>query len=109
MKHQKLIDGRYPNIFISAHVARQTEQQDTYIKNKAFDDEYYKDLILKYIEEYKEVERKDIDKLLLPKMSDVLDDSQKKRKIGNMLVALSKQNLISNNRKGSMSYWTLNN
>ena len=52
LRKQKLVEGRVNNLFISASVAKSTEQEAEYIKQKAFDDQYYKDMIVQYIKKY---------------------------------------------------------
>jgi len=107
VKKQKLVEGRYPNIYLSSGIAEVLDLRESYIKNKGFDDEYYKDLVIKFIKEYGEVKRSEIDNLLISKMPDVLTAQQKVRKIGNMLNSLSRDKIIKNDRRGSISYWSL--
>ena len=49
LKKQKLIEGRYPNVFVSSKVAVATGEKATYIKNRAFDKNFYKQLIIDFI------------------------------------------------------------
>ena len=50
LKKQKLIEGRYPNIFVSSNVAVATGEKATYIKNRAFDKKIKKNLRSIYYE-----------------------------------------------------------
>jgi ATP-dependent DNA helicase RecG len=59
-----------------------------YVSNKSFDDEYFKKLILEYIKKFGKTKRKAIDKLIIPKLSAVLSDEQKKKKVENYLTIL---------------------
>ncbi len=90
----KLVEGRAPNLFISENIAQEVEEEAQYIRNKAFDDEYYKDLIVKYIVTYGKAKRSDIRRLLWDKLSDVLTDEQKESKIKNLLQSMRRKNLI---------------
>jgi ATP-dependent DNA helicase RecG len=65
-----------------------------YVKNKSFDDEYFKRLIVEYITKQGKTSRKAIDKLIIPKLSAALTEEQKKRKVGNFLSALRMQGII---------------
>ena len=47
LKAKKLIEGRYPNIFVAGDIVISEADKAKYIKNKAFDDQYLKDLIMK--------------------------------------------------------------
>ncbi len=91
LRKQKLIEGRVPNIYISSQVAGIKDNKQEYIKHKAFDTKYYKDLILEYLKEYKQASRDDIDRLVIDKLSDILDVTQKRKKINNILFAMSKK------------------
>lgn len=110
LKKQGLIEGRYPNLFVSAKIASATGDKTQYIKNRAFDDAYYKKLIISYIEKYRSANRKDIDDLLIDKLSDALDESQKRKKIGNLLYQMSKKdNTIKNIGSAKKPNWVLAN
>lgn len=96
LRKKKLIEGRFPNIFVSSHVAAVTDNRAQYIKNRAFDNDHYKQLILKFIKEYGSATRKDIDILLFDKLPAILGDLQKKNKIGNLLGLMRKEGIIEN-------------
>lgn len=94
LKSEKLIEGRKPNYYIAASIAEAINDKEAYIKNRAFDDEHYKKLIIEYINKWNEASRKEIENLLMNKLSDVLDDNSKKNKIMNLLQSLRRQNII---------------
>ena len=103
------VTGRKPNVIISSEIATVLDKKEEYIKHKAFDDKYYKDLILEYLKEYKKAKRCDIRRLLWDKLSDILSDTQKERKIKTLLEKLKKEGLIlykTNNKK--LACWVLN-
>jgi len=80
-----------------------------YIKNRAFDDEYYKDLIVSYLKKYKSASRKDLDDLLHDKLSDALEPKQKTNKIRNLIFAMSgKDKTIVNKGTTRNLIWVLN-
>ena len=91
LRRIKLVEGRYPNLFVAAHIASATGYKAQYIKNRAFDDAHYKELILTYLKQYGKASKKEIEKLLLDKLSDVLSDGQKRNKIRNLLYAMAKR------------------
>ena len=99
LKKEHLIEGRRPNYYVAASVAAVTDEKASYIKNKAFDDEYYKKMIESYLSKFNEGTRKDFEKLIIPKLSDILSDSQKKDKVKNLLQAMKKENIIRLNAK----------
>lgn len=67
-----------------------TGQEARYTKDKGFDDNYYKDLIIKYLDQHGKKGRAQINELLLDKLPDALTDKQKTIKVGNLLLALRK-------------------
>ena len=91
LKKEKLIEGRKPNYFVAASVAEITDDKANYIKNKAFDKLCYKDLVIKFIKKYGRASRSDIDDLIIGKLSDALNETQKRNKIRNMLYEMSKK------------------
>jgi len=108
LRAQGLIEGRQSKIYVSAPIASLTDSKSDYIKNRAFDDEYYKDLIISYLKKYKTASRKDIDDLLLDKLSSALDQQQKRNKVRNLLYGMSKkEGTIQNNGTSRNPIWVL--
>lgn len=98
LKRQKLIEGRSPNFYVSASIAKATGKMAQYIKNKAFDDRYFKDMLLEYIRKNGQATKDEIDGLILDKLPAVLDKSQRKNKIKNLVYALSKKEQVIDNQ-----------
>ena len=90
-----LIEGKLPSLFLSSKVAKMLDEKEQYIKNKAFDDQYYKDMIIEYIRKFGKASKKNIRVLLLDKLPDVLDDKQKEYKMGNLLALLKREGKIT--------------
>jgi len=109
LRKEKLIEGRKPNYFVTATVAEATNDKATYIKNKAFDKGYYKNLVIEFIKKYKMASREDIDKLLMDKLSNVLNDSQKRNKIRNLLHEMSKKDrtIFNQSKSTAKPDWVL--
>jgi len=70
MRRRGLIEGRKPNLHVSASVAKATENKAGYIKTRAQDDAFYAKLITDYLSKFDKASRKDIDVLLFEKLSD---------------------------------------
>ena len=107
LRKKKFIEGRKPNYYLSKQIAQATGQKAGYSKAKAFDKDYYIDLVLKSIEEHDFMERKDIDALLWTKLPDILDEKQKKNKIKNILSEMGRNDLIENIGSRGQSKWVL--
>ena len=92
-----LVEGRYPKLFLSAYTAKTVDDKELkmeYIRNKSFNDLHFKDMIVQYLRSFGGATRAELNTLLQSKLSDVLTDEQKIRKIGNMLSALKKKGVI---------------
>ena len=87
----KVIEGKVPNIYISSKIAESIDEKAQYVKNKAFDDEYYRKLIIQYLTNFKKASKDDIRKLIFDKLPDVLSEHQKENKIRNILYLMGKK------------------
>lgn len=108
LRKHHLVEGRANGLYLSAEVAKTIEEEAEYIKNKAFDDQYYRDMIIDYLEKFGRAQRKDIRKLLWDKFPAVLSDRQKERKILTLLTALKRANKIeTDSANKQISNWIL--
>lgn len=71
-----------------------TQLKAEYLANRSFDDAHFKEMIVGYIRKFGKVSRKEIDNLIVPKLSAALNDSQKKNKVRNFLSALRMEDKI---------------
>ena len=106
-KAKKLVEGRRPNLFVSAEIAAATDTKAEYIKKRAFDKEHYKKMIVAYLEQFRKANREDLDKLLLDKLSDALDDGQKVKFIGNLLQEMRREGTIERAGTTRWATWHL--
>ena len=88
LRKAKLIEGRKPNFFVSAHVADATHTRPEYTRNKGLDDHYYKTLILQHITQFKSASVLEIRDLLIDKLPNSLTQDKKRAKVKNLLTAL---------------------
>jgi len=107
LRKRNLVEGRRPNIYVSAKVAAVTDDKVAYIKNRAFDKAHYKKMILAYLTEFEKAKRQDIDSLLIGKLSDALTDVQKKSFIKNLLQEMKKDGQIFPDRSTRKACWRL--
>lgn len=92
-----LIEGRYPKLCLSEYVAKTAnndELKKEYIKNRSFNDNHFKEMILSYLRTFGGATRGELNTLLWSKLSDILTEEQKNRKIGNLLSPLKKVGAI---------------
>lgn len=109
LKKKGLVEGRYPNLFISQDIAQVTEKKVEYTKSKPFDDKYYQDLLIKFLKEHREADKEDIEKLLFDKLSDILSTNQKLNKIQNLKNHLKNLGVIKNISSRRKPIWILGN
>ncbi|RLS81621.1 MAG: transcriptional regulator [Planctomycetota bacterium] len=107
LKGKKLIEGRRPNLIVSAEIAAATETQAEYIKKRAFDKDHYKAMLAAYLKQFGEAKREDIDKLLLDKLSAALSDEQKENFVTNLLQEMRKEGTIHAEGTKRWATWRL--
>ena len=108
LRQKKLIEGRYPNLYMSKSLAEGINQKNIYIKTKRFKDGHYRELVLQYLKEYPMgASRSDIDNLLIDILPNFYDDKQKKNKISNLLADLRMNKLIKNKGNNRKACWIL--
>lgn len=108
LRKHKLVEGRVNSLYLSAEVSKTIDAGADYIKNRAFDDQYYKDLIINYLKQYGKAQKKDFRILLMDKLPDSLSENQKEYKIGNLLAALKRQGKIrTDSSNQQVSFWIL--
>lgn len=97
LRKKKFVEGRKTNLFLSYKIVEKSKQvglKASYIKNKSFNDAYYKKLIEDYLLRFGTASRTDLDELLLDKLPAVLNESQKYNKVTNLLASLRKAGVI---------------
>jgi predicted transcriptional regulator containing an HTH domain and an uncharacterized domain shared with the mammalian protein schlafen len=103
-----LVEGKIPKLFVSATVAEALDQKAQYIKNKGFDDQYYKQLIVDYLNKWGKGRKNDFEKLLFDKLPDSLTAEQKNTKIRNLLSSLRIHGVIETDSENHQrSNWVL--
>ncbi|MGI8786682.1 MAG: RNA-binding domain-containing protein [Pyrinomonadaceae bacterium] len=107
LRKRGLIEGTKPNYFISAQVAQKTNQKAAYSKFRGLDKSFYLQMITNALGQHKQLTRSEIDQLLLDKLPDLMNEKQKKRKIGNLLSELRIKSVIKNIGSDFKPVWIL--
>lgn len=108
LRKHKLVEGRIGSLYLSAEVAQNIDEEAKYIKNKAFNDQYYRDMIVQYLRQYGKARKQDIRDLLWDKLPDVLDDKKKNSKISTLLTSLRTKGVITTDSPNQQtSHWIL--
>ena len=98
LKERNLIEGRKPNFYISAEIAKNTEDTKlmaSYIRNRAFDDDLYKQQILAYLDQYGKANRSQIQELIGKHLPDILTEDKKYNKVKNILQSMRTAGIIN--------------
>lgn len=85
LKKKWLVEGRYPNMHISGDISWKIWKKTEYIRLKGFNDDYYVQMIIEYLEKYTKAHKQEIKDLLWNKLPDILSEKQKEDKINNLL------------------------
>lgn len=111
LRKKHLIEGRYPKIYISKGISEIVDEKVSYTKKSGFDDQYYKDLVLKYINDFGSITKKDLDELLIDKLPDSLNNEQKKRKIKYLVSEClhRREHILENIGTNRYPVWSLKN
>ena len=107
LKRQGLVEGRYPNLFVSFKVANSVGQKANYIRNKGLEDDICKQLIIKALEAMGEANKQDLMEILEKALPDVLSEEQKSKKISNLLQAMKKEGMIAVRGTNRYAKWYL--
>lgn len=107
LRKAKLVEGRKNGLHVAADIAEATASKADYIKMRSFDDSHYERMIREYLEKFGSASRKEIDELLLNKLSDALNEEQKLNKIHNLLTKLRADKAIHNTGSRKAPAWAL--
>ena len=107
LKRQGLVEGRYPNLFVSFKVANSVGQKANYIRNKGLEDDICKQLIIKALEAMGEASKQDLMEILEKALPDVLSEEQKSKKVSNLLQAMKKEGMIAVRGTNRYAKWYL--
>jgi len=105
LKRKQLVEGRRPNLYVSAKIAAVTGDKSTYIRHLPFDKAHYKKMIVSYLRKFGGAKRKDIDALLIDKISDALSDQQKKQFVTNLLQEMRREGVINSEGVTRWAKW----
>jgi ATP-dependent DNA helicase RecG len=87
LRAKNLVAGRGAKIFISAQVADATNSQNQYVLNKAFDDDYYKRMLINRLQ-LGPTSGVELRQLVIDKLPAVLNAQEKETKVKNLRTAL---------------------
>lgn len=110
LRRMGLVEGRYPNLIVAGWIAKRTDKQAEHIRKRGFDNQYYRDMLLKLIKEHGPVGPHVINELLMKNLPDALTEKQKQARIRNLVYDLAhRRELIVNvgSSRGSGALWII--
>ncbi len=109
LRQKGLIEGRRPNLVVSAHVAAATDTKGEYIRRRGLDKNYYKRMVEEFLTQFQPASREDIEELLFEKLPDVLTPDRKRNFIGNLLQEMRRERKIQPvaGKRGRGAKWEL--
>ena len=107
LRNAKLIEGRKPNYVVSAKIAALTDTRAEYIKHRSLDKKHYKVLVVEYLKKFESAEKRDIEELLLNKLSDSLNVKQKRDFVRNLLQEMRREGTIRPDKPRRGAKWRL--
>ena len=107
LRRAHLIEGRSPNLHVSSIVAAATDAMAAYVRPRAQSDEFYAKLVTDYLAGTGGATRQEINDLLWDKLSDALNDRQKRDKIKNLLSKMRGNGQIRNAGSQQQPRWEL--
>ena len=107
LRKRGLVEGRYPNIYVSFKIADIVGQRVEYVRNKGLDDDICKQLIKKALEKMGQASKQELMDILDRALPNVLTDEQKSRKVSNLLQSMKNENIVKVEGKTRQSKWSL--
>ena len=107
LRMARLVEGRQPNVHVSAAIATVTARKAQYIRTRRQDDLFYCKLVIDYLAQFGSASRKEINELLWEKLSEGLNPTQRDYKIDNLLRSMRKAGMIQVQGVRKSSRWSL--
>lgn len=95
LRQLKLVEGRSPNLHVSAGVANALNDKASYIRNRGLDKQFYEQMVLEHLKQFGSATREELNAVLLSKLPDVLNETQKITRIKNLISGLSGTKIIN--------------
>lgn len=107
LRKKGLVEGRYPNIFVSYKIAGATNAKTSYVKNKGLGDDVYKKVLINALKTMGTATVRELYGVLKGALPEVMDKKQQSRKISNLLQAMKKEGVVKSKGTGQAARWYL--
>ena len=106
LKLGNLVEGRYPNIYVSFKIAEAVGDKAGYIRKKGLDEEVCKQLIISTLK-MGPAKKADLYDVLKDALPDILSPEKKSKKLSNLLQKMKKEGIIDVEGVAVNSVWKL--
>ncbi|MFR2701471.1 MAG: RNA-binding domain-containing protein [Anaerobutyricum soehngenii] len=107
LKKQGIVEGRYPNIYVSYKIANMVGQKTEYVKNKGLSNDVYKKIIYNALDTMKLASVTELKSVLEGALPAVLDEKQQAKKVSNILQAMKRAGIADVEGTGHAARWHL--
>ncbi len=109
LKKIGLVEGRYPNIFVSYKIADMVGKKTEYVKNKGLNDAVCKELVVNALKKMGSASKQELSSIITPALPAVLNQEQKDRKLGYLLQKMAHEGIIDSTPGRRYAKWFLKN
>lgn len=107
LKKAGLVEGRYPNIFVSYKVANIVGQQTEYVRNKGLSSDVCKQIIINALETMERASVSELKEILAGALPAFLNEKQQSKKVSNILQAMKKDGIADVSGTARTAKWFL--
>ena len=107
IKKLGLVEGRYPNIYVSFKIADMVGQKTEYVRNKGLSIDVYKQIITNALETMDKASVTELKQVLVGALPAILDDKQQSKKVSNILQAMKREGMADVEGTGHAARWYL--
>lgn len=107
LKKAGLVEGRYPNLFVSYRIANIVGAPAEYLRNKGLANDIYQQLIVSALKTMKCAKVSDLKAVLEGTLPAIMNEKQKTRKVSNILQSMKKEGMVCVEGSGHKAKWRL--
>lgn len=107
LKKSSLVEGRYPNVFVSYKIANIVGQQTDYVKNRGLSNDVCKQIIINALETMEKASVSELKEILEGALPAFLNEKQQSKKVSNILQAMKRENIADVSGTGHAARWFL--
>lgn len=107
LKKNGLVEGRYPNIFVSYKIADMVGNKVEYVKNKGLNDDTCQKLIINALQKMGSATKQELLNVINAALPAILSPQQKEKKTSNLLQKMKKDGIIDTDGGRRFAKWFL--